>query len=443
MTGPQPNQASGRNRRMILWLGAGMFIGAAIVAGYFVTRPKTPLVPPINMEGCDPEVVSLIEASRVEVEQDPQSAAAWGKLGIVLFAQSMYADCVPIFERAEQLDDGDSRWPYYRGLALILAKPDQGIAALELAVQISPRSTTLRLRLAEEYIKLDRMDQAEPLFRQLSVEDPDNARALLGLGQILLRHGKPEEALVPLRRAAKHPTAQRSARVELSQAYFRLGNIGAAEAESKSLADGPPDVAWPDEHLQAAAQYRKGLQPQVDQVLQFIRNDRLDLAGPLADQLVRDYPNSDEAHLTRAKVAVRLANSQLAIDELRKAIRLNEGLIEGHFLIGCELAKKADYESAARSFARTAELKPSHGIAHFNLGTCRRILGDRSRAIESFQNAIRARPDLSEAHLALGELYFEDGKYGDAFSHLETAMRMGDNPRARELLEKIRSKKSP
>ena len=239
---------------------AGLAVGA-----YLVWRPSSTPVPEIATTGLDAEVVAAIEQARAEVKAHPRTAAAWGRLGMVLFAQDIYdAATLTVFAEAERLDPRDARWPYFRGLTLILYKPDEGIRFIEQAVQITPTNLSLRLRLAEEYLKLDRVEDADRLFQSLVNDYPDNPRVLLGQGQILTRRGKLEEALAPLETAAKNPTARRSGPVALAETYLRLGKPAPAEAARRQAAESPADLAWPDEYLAQARALRTGLQPRID-----------------------------------------------------------------------------------------------------------------------------------------------------------------------------------
>src|SRR5437588_614175 len=83
------------------------------------------------------------------------------------------------------------------GLGRVLQQPEEGIAALQRAADLPPRTFSVRLRLAEEYLKLGRIDEANALFRDLLAQQPDHPRALLGQGQILARRGQWQEALGP------------------------------------------------------------------------------------------------------------------------------------------------------------------------------------------------------------------------------------------------------
>ncbi len=430
-----------KHKRRLLVLATVLLLAGAGAAGYLAWRPRHPVVPPIASAGLDAEVAAAIAEARAGVEARPKSAAAWGRLGMVLFAQDMYADCAGILAEAQRLDPNEARWPYFRGLALILVEPDQGIALLERAAQLAPDSLSVRLRLAEEYLKLERIDEAEALFRDLLAEHPYNPRALLGRGRILSRRGRWQEALAPLQMAATHPSARRSARVALAEAYSRLGKTADAEAERQLAAEVSADAPWPDAFLAETRQFRTGLQPRILDALALGESGQIDEALALSSQVLRDHPDSDEAHLTRAKLLIRAKRHDEAESELHQSLTLNPDLIDGHFLLGAVLMLRGDYEAAERSFLRTIALKPASALAHQNLGFCRLKQGNKAGAIVAFRDAVRYRPDLAVAQLELGALLLQDGQVKEAISHLEQAARLdGKNERTRGLLAEARAK---
>jgi tetratricopeptide (TPR) repeat protein len=424
-----------------LLMAAVLVLATAGVGAYLAWRPRTPVVPTFATEGLDAEVAATIDKARAAVEARPDSAAAWGRLGMILFAQDMYVDCTGSLAEAERLDPTDARWPYFRGLALLRQKPEEGIVLLERAARLAPHQFSLRLRLAEEYARLQRIDEADALFSALLAEHPDNPRVLLGCGQALLHRGRWQEAMAPLQMAAEHPTARRSARVALAEAYLRLGDPAAAEAERRRLADVPGDVVWPDTVLAEAQTLRTGLQPRIDRAFALRDSGQIGEALSLLALVLRDHPDSDEAHLTLAKVLIQARRFDAAEVELDRALALNPNLVDGHFLLAGIRKERQDYAAAERGYLRTIALKSAHGLAYYNLGVCRRELGRKAEAIDAFRAAVRCRPDLAAAHLELGALLLQDNKVEDAIECLNRAVRLdGKNERARRLLEQARGK---
>jgi tetratricopeptide (TPR) repeat protein len=429
---------------MRVWavLAAVLVVGAGAVGAYFLWRPQETVIPAVNTEGRDPEVVAAVDSGRADIASRPRSADAWGRLGMVLFAQDMYGESIPFLAEAQRLDPNEVRWPYYLALALILQRPDEGIAALQRAAALAPRSSTVKLRLAEEYLKLDRLDDADALYGELLATQSDDPRALLGRGMILSRRGQWSQAVEPLKKAAEYPTARHAAHVALAEAYERVGNRSAAEAERARAAESPPDALWPDTFLAEAEKLRLGQQPGIDRALRLLDSGQDAEAVNAAAQLVRKYPESHKAYLTQARIFIQLRQFNEAQLALRKSIELNPNLVDAYFLLGGAQISQNDYASAQLSLVRAIELKPNHGVAHYNLGQCWLKLGQRDKAIEEFREAVRCLPDLPAMHLELAAALLDAGRTDEAIARIEDALRLDqNNERARALLEQTRAKK--
>jgi tetratricopeptide (TPR) repeat protein len=425
-------------------LAAVLFLAAAAVAGYLLRRPPPRAVPAVATAGMDEEVATVINEARAAVVARPDSAADWGRFGMVLFAQNLNDDCPAVFAEAERLDPADARWPYLQGVALMYTEPERATACLERAAAVAPDDLTIKLRLAEQYLKLDRLDEAERRFQALLAVMATNPRALLGQGEILCRRGQWRDALGPLRSAAGDRTAGRSAHAALAEAYSRLGDAREADEARRLAAELPPDVGWPDPYRAEARQFRTGLEPRTLDALMLGDDGQFDQALALSAEVLRDHPNSDYAHWTRAKLLYGAERLGEAEREVRRALALNPDLIDGHFLLGAILLRREDWEGAEQSYRRTVELKPTHGVAHQHLGTCRLRLGQKKEAAESFREALRCQPQLPEAHRELGALLLEDGQVAEALGHLEQAVRLDErNERGLRLLQEARARAKP
>jgi tetratricopeptide (TPR) repeat protein len=417
---------------------ASALLTAAVVGGYLAWRLSAPAVPLVATDGMDAEVAALIAEARADVTAQPRSAAAWGRLGMVLFGNTLYGESIAVLAQAEKLDPNDPRWPYLCGLALILQRPQEGLDALKRAAAVSRNAHPFALRLAEESLKQDRLDEADELFGE-TLAGPAAARAFLGQGQILLQRGQPQAAIVLLEQAALDPMAQRVARAALAEAYQRLGRSADADAERKRAQALPPDRPWPDPILSETDALHTGLQYRVDRAVGLLDAGQVDQARALLNEVLRDHPNSDDAELAMGKVWMQTGAVDEAAKHLQHAIALNPDMVEAHFRLGAVQMAKTDYAAAEASFRRAVDLKPSYGEAYYNLGTCRLRQGNRTGAREALAEAVRCLPDLVPAHLEFGALLLEDGQVQQAITHLEQAIRLdAQNQRARTLLEKAR-----
>ena len=422
--------------RLIRLLVAGALLAGTAGGVAVWWRQARPVIPAIPEEGLESDVAASLGNARRKVEQDPKSAAAWGRYGMVLYAHGYLAECRPVFAAAQRLDPSDLRWRYFRGLAERVERPDDAVAALREALQCSPRNDTVRLRLAELLLELDRLDEAEPLFRELTSCATSSARARLGLGQVLARRGQWQEALDPLRTAAADPTSGRAARTVMAEAYFRLGWLNEAEEERRRIAVLPPDLPWPDPYIAEATSLQAGLGRRIDHACWLFERGAREDGVARIQELIREHQESDQARLMLGKMQLELGQAARAEESLQTALALNRHLAEAHFLLATARLSRGDLAGAEESLNRAVAEKPTHGLAHYHLGECRLKRGDRAGAEAAFRDALRSQPDLAAAQLALGELLLADGQRAQALPHLQHALKLDPgNDRAKALLE--------
>lgn len=86
--------------------------------------------------------------------------------------------------------------------------------------------------------------------------------------------------------------------------------------------------------------------------------------------------------------------------------------------LGDEQSAKLAYEAALAdpAFSETPDLAAQ---GHKNLGTSFERLGQQTTAVDHYREALRLKPDLAEAHNALGNYYIHLGQYEDALFHLD------------------------
>jgi tetratricopeptide (TPR) repeat protein len=439
---PVPAGGTRRRRKLLIVLGtlvagAAIIVAVAAAMGWGRPRPKQP--PDVELSGLDDEVAAAIRTARAAVVAQPNSADAWGRLGRLLLAHDMHVECMPCFEEAERLDPADASWPYHQGCILMLARPDEAIAPLRRAAERAGNEVAPRLRLAEILLALDRPDEAEPLFRELLRDYPDNPRVHLGLGLIAYRRDELRESLPDLRAAANSPYSRREARAALAAAYERLGNAEAAAEERRVLADLPADPPWPDSFAKQVESLQTGLSPRVDQAGRLLNSGRVPEAIALLRDVLRDYPESDQAHGALATAYLYQRNLPAAEAELVKVVRLDPQKIEGHLQLGEVRAARKDEAGAEACYRKVIELKPDHAQAHYNLGQCRLRQHDPAGAADAFRAALRYRPDLTDAHVALAELLLEQGHPAEARDHLEDALRLAPkHEKANQLMQKAK-----
>lgn len=132
-------------------------------------------------------------------------------------------------------------------LYIDLGQLDKGEQELELIYRRDPEDAMINNDLGYLYADLGhKLDQAEAMIRKAVESEPENHFYLDSLGWVLYKRDKLAEALEPLEKAAKDPTADASASHHLGDLYFRLKRFAEAKAsweaaEKLGLRSSPPD----------------------------------------------------------------------------------------------------------------------------------------------------------------------------------------------------------
>jgi protein O-GlcNAc transferase len=161
------------------------------------------------------------------------------------------------------------------------------------------------------------LPQAERLYRQVFLEDPNHADVLYYLGTVLLARGNPEEAETVLRSAIQ-------LRPEWPEA---LNNLAVVLARRKLFGE-------------AAGALRRALQVRPDW-----------------DELWRNLGN----------ILKEWGDLDGAVEAHARLVELHPADPEAHNLLGTALAVEGRFDQAVRHFEEALRLEPRYAVAHSNL----------------------------------------------------------------------------
>jgi len=132
-----------------------------------------------------------------------------------------------LHERQKEFSDAESE--YKKAMALNSHSDDS-------------RSTDSQavIGLTNIYMKSGRLDQAEPLLRQLAIQRPDDAGIHLQLGRVLDAEGKKDDAITELQIALKLSPSDADAQRELADLYASAGKNDLAEGAYRALVAAQP-----------------------------------------------------------------------------------------------------------------------------------------------------------------------------------------------------------
>jgi tetratricopeptide (TPR) repeat protein len=415
-----------------------LLVAAGGVGGWLWWRGPTPALPEISLQESEPAVAQAIEAAREEVQRQPRSGAAWGKLGQVLLAHDLADPAVTCFIHAERFDPDNPRWPYLRALILQFHDPEAAVPALRRAAELCDISDkdnlTPRLRLGETLLQLGRAEEARAEFEMARARVPGNARALYGLGLAAAALGDLEEARGHLQACSGSPQTQQKAAAELAKVFMRQGDTeGAARAERQSRKL-PPDRDWPDLYAAQTATLKVSRQDQFRRAKELVLRGNRAEGIALLRRLVDEKPDS-HAYLELGLALAKSRDNRGAEAALRQAAGLDPDRFGPAHLLNVLIFERAEQsrtpeplQEAVVFGRRAVQLRPDHAFAHLYLGLALKGLGQRQQAVEAFRAAVRCAPDKPDPYLHLAEALAEDGQKDEARRLMERATRLSISP---------------
>jgi tetratricopeptide (TPR) repeat protein len=424
------------------WFYAAVVVCALLVGGgvYLGFGRRDPEPPGVNPTGIDPLIAAAIERERAAVREAPRSAAAWGRLGMILMVHDFRAQADVCLAQAECLDPTEPRWPYYQALGALLAGDAKtAYPKLERAIALCGNVFDApRVRLAELLVSENRLDEAEEQFRRLLQTDPRHPRAQLGLARVAYQRGDLRGSLGYLSAAQRSEWTQKAALLLQAEIHQRLGNPAAAAEAQRKAATLPDDPFWPDPLNEEITALRTGKHAWRG------RADRLALDGRNADavallqQTRRVYPDADDVWLQLGQLYLKMRDGRAAEQALRRATELAPRQHLNVYYLGVAQIVLGNLQGAAACFRKAVELKPDYAPAHHNLGKCLSETGDVAGAREAYRTALRCEPNLFESQLGLATLQANTGQLAEALEHARHAVRLRPaDPAAQRLLRRV------
>jgi predicted O-linked N-acetylglucosamine transferase (SPINDLY family) len=249
---------------------------------------------------------------------------------------------------------------------------------------------------------------AQELLLAILAQEPENPEAVHALGLVRSVSGKPDQALLLLRKACE--LATNNAQFHSDYAIALAGQSRIAEAVS-SLKN-------------AIASHES------DPAFCFVLAGSLANLGDIAsargalEAAATAKPDYFEARVNLYELCKAQGDHAAAQRHLESAVTLRPRWAEGHNALGL-LCEKAGLGAEARvHFSAALEIAPSMAEAHNNLGISFANAGDVKKAIESYRTALSVKPEFPEALYNLGNALRDIEEYDAAILSFRAALRL-------------------
>jgi tetratricopeptide (TPR) repeat protein len=255
----------------------------------------------------DPEAEKYLRAAtqlKPGTQPNENLEHAWLSLGEVVRSKDA-AGALAAYAEAARLVPAD---PEPRLLAATMYERqgqfESALKEYQAAAQLDAKSADAHLGLANMYVKLRRLPEAETALRQYIEFDPHNSAARVQLGRVLLAENKTEDALAFLE-SSLQMASDSGAQRELASMYFEAGKYDKAEAAYRVVLQREPNDAAAHAGLGAALLRLKRTADAQKELLTALRLDPKlgeaygDLAMAASEN--KDYPLTIRALDARAK----------------------------------------------------------------------------------------------------------------------------------------------
>ena len=198
-------------------------------------------------------------------------------------------------------------------------------------------------------------DQAEPIYRKILSQAPDDVEALNLLGLLLQDRGGQDEAIALLTRAVELDPEFPEALTNLARVQLATGDSAAALLSARRAAELDPELP--------------------------------------------------EAHLQLGRALLQKGDAAEAETALRKAVSLAPAMVEAHTVLAVSQVQSNRPDDALESIAAALRLQPNQSPALITLGSILASLNRLDEALECYQHAVALAPDNVAAHEALARTH--------------------------------------
>ena len=358
--------------------------------------------------------LDALKALQDAIKEDPQFAMAYSRLAETNAALGYDSDAEQASRKAidlsQQLPEAE-RYLIEANHARIVKDNAKAIQAYENLAKSAPDNTDVEYALANLYSDKGDFDNARNQLSKMLKADPKNLNALLAMGQLEVRAGKPQAALDPLNRAL-------SLTVEVDN----------PEEKAKIL----QGIGMAYEVLNKFDEALRNFQQSID------INHALGNKGGVAASL-REVAN---VQASQGKSDAALISYGQALN-LNREIGAKKSIADTYIDMGVLLEGRGQYDKALQLYKESLQMQrdlgdeSNQGVCLNNIGNVYLAQGKTDDALTYYQQALQLREklgvaiDVAETLHNLGEGYARIAQFDNAMSSyiraLELRRKAGDS----------------
>ena len=314
---------------------------------------------------------------------------------------------------------------------------EKALDAYRQLVERAPRSVSLRMRVAETLVALERLDEAFDAYGALAQDHPDSESHLIGMARVRLRQGRPAPALEIVRAALKRMPESAALHQNAGTLLAALGRRKEAEAEYQEAARLDPRDVGP----RLALAYLHDEAGRTDEAVRWLR------------AAIEASPSSSSSERAARRLAVlaeglaRAGQLEAARDAYAGALRVEGADAAVHLNAALVSFQLGRLEDAARILTLGVQRFPQSVDLLYRLGRVHSERQDARAAESAYLRALEVDATRQDVRLALARALEAQGRLPEAMVVYERLA--GAQPPAREsgpaaaALQRLRARGGP
>ncbi len=270
-----------------------------------------------------------------------------------------------------------------------------------------------RLQTARQQHMAGLLHVAEPAYREILRERPQQPDALFLLGCLALQRNEHAHAVELLEQAARLDPANADACNNYGLALFHLGRFAEAAVQYERALRRHPDFPEALSNL-GLCRYRQKRLPDAATALEralalkpdyadahnnlgIVRQDqgRLDEAIACLRHALALKPDYAEAHSNLARALRHHGDPVSAIEHARRALALNPALVKTYGVLGNCYLDEGDIDAVFEALRRGLERAPQDAELNWNLSIAELLSGRFPQAWQRYEWRFRTNPELA------------------------------------------------
>ncbi|MDR1375178.1 MAG: tetratricopeptide repeat protein [Treponema sp.] len=338
------------------------------------------------------------------VELDPAYVHAYNNLGTIYDKLHEWDKAFNVFRKGLALDQNNPTLHFNYGLALEAnGRLADAANAYKAALRSRPGWFDAMNNLGIVYFKQGRHNKALEVFNRILKIDPFNAEARNNMGVVYSDQGRHKEAVQNFRQALESDPKYVKAVVNMERALEDQGDFADAVVELEKLVKLVPDSA--DIRNRLASLY--------------IKMERYPEALEQAKAAQEWEPENVQSLRLEGTAQRIMGNDEAAKVLFEKVLAVDPGNFAFHLDLADIHFRRKEYKEAEERIMAFLTRKPNDRGAKVLLGKLYAEMGNRTHAIQIFEELARADPNDTEALAAAAALHKEAGS-------LEKALRTAD-----------------